>query len=259
MTTDYTNFADQYAPAGGFGGMPQDVPQPIGGDLAPSDHKNELVRMTSGYGTSFSGYFEGEEFSLLRGLPTEQRARLQDQMMALGIASSTVRGEIDAGTLAGFRSLLSMANSSGTDWQQTLSRVQRTAEQTGTLGPKVPDQVYMAPDYATMSQAVKETMKAKLRRDPTDAELAILGDQLSGLYRQQFDGGVEVAQMEDTGAGRVLEGPMQVDPMARFNEAFEQRYAGEIKVVENVDERQQATAKAGMVADSFGSLIGGGA
>jgi hypothetical protein len=246
--------------ASGFGVGGAEAPQPLGGYLAPPNLGSppETSRMTSGYG-QFSGYFAGQEMALLQGMPTEQLVRLQNQMVALGMTSKVIPGEFDRGTIGGFEQLLAMANTRRERWQETLQRASTTAATTD-MGPAKVD-VYRPPDYATLAETIKATFKSKLRRDPTDAEMALMGDELSTTYRQQFDASIDAADMLDdnVGAGRVVEGPAQVDPAARFQQEFDSRYSGELQVVDNVDERQQQNAVAGSVLDSFGSLIGGGA
>lgn len=237
------------------------APKPIGGEIAPVNYGSppEVARMTSGYG-SFEGYYEGQETEILRSLSTEQRARLQEQMVALGLTSRVVYGEVDDGTIAGFRSLLAMSNQKRERWQSTLSRIVTRAEQEGVF-EDAPTEVYRPPNYEAAAQDIKTMFKDYLRRDPTEAELALLGEKLMSLHRQGFDDDVAATDMQadNVGAGRVIEGPAQRNYMAEFRAHMEQKFAGEREVVEDVDERQQATQMTNTIADSLGSIIGGGA
>jgi hypothetical protein len=228
------------------------LPDPIGGYAAPQ----EIARLTSGERRPV--YREGDQLPLLSNMPVESLARLQQTLMALGLASNVIVGEVDDGTARAFSQVLSIANRRGERWSDTINRLRVQVEQSGQgLGPVEDADVYLAPDYASIAQQVKALFKQRLRRDPTDAELALLGDEMSALFRKQFDVSQGAQQQaKGAGAGRVIEA-MDVDPVARFQEAFEKRYAGELEVVENIDRRQEGNQTSRMVMDSLGSLIGG--
>ncbi len=108
---------------------------------------------------------------------------------------------------------------------------------------------YKAPDYASLSQAVRQSIGQTLGRTPHDWELALLGKQLNGDYRSQFD--VEVAALRseyDAGNKALLEetdtsaGSFRaVNPLDRLNETIETRYKDEIDTNLRVSETQQNT------------------
>lgn len=209
----------------------------IGGFAAPRDtrYPDHLV------GGAPNVYHAGDEFDILRGLTTENRVRLQQQMVALGLASDVVYGEIDggeggkSGTLGAMRELLAMANRQGEPWEATLGRIATEGEQHAANAFE--PEPYLAPDYATLSQRVKSTFREALGRDPDDYEIQQLASELSG-----FDALAHEREQELTGMateqraqpGRQGGGSVQgVDPLARFQELFEERYSGELDFVED--------------------------
>lgn len=67
----------------------------------------------------------------------------------------------------------------------------------GRSGPK-----YHAPDYATLAQAVKQTVSAKVGRDVKDYEMTLLAEKLAADHRAQFDAAVSAAGGGTSGANR---------------------------------------------------------
>lgn len=183
-------------------------------------------------------YYAGAEYDILRGLTTEDRVRLQQQLVALGLANNVVYGEIDGGetgtggTLGAMRALLAMANRAGEEWQSTLGRIATNPEMQAQAGGLVGSdrQPYMAPDYASMAQEVKNVFRKRLGREPDQAEMAELVGEIQGWDRQSFDAGTQPDIGPD---GLPAAEGTRVDPLARFQEEFDRRYSGELDFIED--------------------------
>lgn len=191
-------------------------------------------------------YYAGDEFNVLSAKPMEERVRLQEQMVALGLLSSPVYGELDDRTLGGFRALLSMANRTGDTWENTLNRIATNplmldAAQNQSNEPVFQPTPYMAPDYATIAQRVKQMFREQLGREPDQAEMAELSGELQGWSKQAWNAEVEVEEgafdMRSADTTQPAVQGQQVDPMSRFQELFDSKYKGEMQFV---DDKQSA-------------------
>lgn len=189
-------------------------------------------------GSTGATYYQGDEFGILKGLTTEDRVRLQQQLVAVGLTSNPAYGELDDPTIKGMSKVLAMSNRAGTEWQDTLNRISTNPllqEEAG--GPAFDPPPYLQPDYATIAQEVKGFVQNRLGRDPDQGELAQLTSEWLGWDRQAHD--VEVGAARQNFGNRQAEGEQsggtfrQVDPMARFKEAFESKYANELDFVED--------------------------
>lgn len=189
-----------------------------------------------------SGYSKGDETVVWEGLTLEDRTRLQDQLVSFGLAKSVIPGEFDDGTMNGITSLLGLSNRAGTHWRGTLGRLQSLQDRglldkAGSEKAEFDTPTYLAPDYATLAQNVKSMFRQTLGRDPDQSEMANLTAELEGWHKGAFDAQVG-AQRQDfdnrQADGEQAGGTVrQVDPLARFQEAFESRYANEIDFVED--------------------------
>lgn len=192
----------------------------------------------------------GDAETILRGMDPGMVARLQDRLVSAGFMSGgafAVGSPVDDKTVDGFRGLLGYANSQGRNWEAALGEVERIIEETG-IGGADDDRApwvaptYVAPDYATLAQTVKDHLRKTLGREADESELALFTAELSGWDREAFDAEVEAAKAEYDAreAGR-SEAPTveSVDPLARFKEAFEQRYRAEIRGNERQVEAQE--------------------
>lgn len=187
-------------------------------------------------------YYEGNQYDILKGLNTEDLVRVQQQLAAVGLASKPLYGELDDGTIGAFTKLLAMSNRSGTSWDATLTRLSTnpliTDEEGGKQAFDVP--TYLAPDVATLAQDVKAMFRQRLNREPDQLEMAALTAELAGWHKGSFDAQVGVQRQDFE--NRQTEGEQsggtarQVDPVARFMEAFESRYANELDFVEDKEE-----------------------
>lgn len=189
-------------------------------------------------------YYRAQDVETLwRALPLEDRVRLQDSLVALGLARQVIPGEFDDGTVDGLTRLLSLSNRAGTRWQATIGRL-RSLEEQGLLEGE--QQQYepaprLTPDYDALAQDVKATFRQRLGRDPDDYELQQLTGALTGFYANEHEAAEELRRIQHeqaTRPGVQVGGTVQgVDPMAKFRQMFEQQYDAELDFVED---KQQA-------------------
>lgn len=242
----------------GGGAMPTDAPDPIGGfvggtraaetgSIWPEWAQRVGVGIPDVIDNGVPVYYDGDEFSQLEGLPLEQRVLLQEQLVALGLADNIIPGDPgDPESLAGMRALLSLSNANGERYSQTIARLTKLkaagvwqAEGAGTDFDARP---YLKPDYATMSQKVKDTFRSTLGRDPDQYELQQLAGELTGFFEMEHEAATEFDQLQHEAsvtAGSQTPGPaQQVDPMSRFAELFETKYKHELDFVEDKEQAQ---------------------
>lgn len=201
-------------------------------------------------------YYAGSAQTLLRSMPAEERARLQDLLVATGLASSVIPGEVDPGTVSGFERVLGMANIEGTRWQDILMRLQRAVDSGDIPGEVDPGYVsldYLAPDPAEIRGSIRD-LASKLVPDVelSDDEVEYLRSQFESMGRQEWDEAEELRRGEydaqvaaaETGQDQsATAAPSPADAAgataARFREFFEQRYAPNIERREGQEEELQ--------------------
>lgn len=123
---------------------------------------------------------------------------------------------------------------------------------------------FLKPDIATLSQAVKQSVRQRLGREPTGLEMGELVSQLGIDYRAEFGAQVTALRSEFAATTRAIEtdepqaaGEVRaVDPSARFAEAFEERFAGEIDVRKRGAALNQRRAIGAATLSMVDSLIG---
>lgn len=208
-------------------------------------------------GVNTEVYFAGDEIAELRALTTEDRVRLQEQLVAVGLASEVFYGEIDEATVRGFASVLAMANRSGDNWRATLGRLATSSSAEREAAQEFEPQPYLKPDYATLAQRVKQTFRDELGRDPDDYEMQQLTAELSGFDALAYEREQELAAMahgQQVTPGVQAGGAVTaVDPLSRFREIFEQRYAGELDFVED---KKEAAETQGFMEGVAGTVAG---
>lgn len=192
-------------------------------------------------------YFKGDEFSILHDLPLEKRVELQEQLVALGLASSIIPGDPgDPESLTAMERLLTLSNRNGERFNQTIARLTKL-KAAGVWKPEGPDSAldsrpYLKPDYATMAQKVKQTFRETLGRDPDLYEMQQLAGELTGFFEMEHEAATEFEQLQHEAAvtpGSQPGGTVQtVDPMSRFAELFESKYKHEIDFVEDKEQAQ---------------------
>lgn len=204
------------------------------------------------------GYMKGDEYAELDRLGAEALARTQDRLAALGILEGFLPGKRDARTVEAFSGVLQLSNSEGVSWAEMLGDLERQKVEMGDdwvfdLDGKEKDRqpfitpAYLAPDYATLAQTVTDQMRQVLGRDPDESEIGQLTAELDGWYkgefneevaamRSEYDAGVEA---DEVGRAQAAGEFRKVDPVARFKQAFEAKFADEIDFIEDRDETQR--------------------
>lgn len=263
-----------------LGGFPLDFP-----DSQPRLSSTETIPVTQRrYGSrtitvssDVDRYFEYDQWALFSTKSPEYIVGLQNQMIQAGLAdgSNLVPGYWGAADADAMRQLLIEANAGQMSWEDALGRRIQFGGPESQAGPRFVMPTYMAPDYATLSQAVKSTFASLVGRDPKDYELALLADQLASDSKAEYNAQVSgqlaefnAANPATSGAGaeplELNQGPpvlgiglpparqvgggdtsprivggatvSAVDPMARLREAIAARYSGEIEGEENENE-----------------------
>lgn len=191
--------------------------------------------------------------------PIEKRSRLVLAFQRAGLVPDTMSPRYwTEDATAALRESLAFANLNGiVDPFEAVGQYgQQLAAAREASAPKFTPSPDLIPDYASMAQEVKATFRKRLGRDPEEPELAQLVSEIGGWDREARDAemAAELASFEGTG------GTVQtVDPVARFQEAFEQRYANELDFVEDkqqaaqIEEQMQEAAStvSGMARSSF--------
>jgi len=207
-------------------------------------------------------YFEGDDFSVLSSMNTEQLARFQDVAVSMGLVREVIPGRMDDNTLKAMGSLMALGNRQRVPWQNVLDGIMKSGGLDGSGGAESFDApTYMAPDYATLAQEVKATFRKRLGRDPDESEMANLVGELQGWDRASYEAQVEGAeanfgaqqQAGSQGGGTVR----QVDPLARFQEVFESKYANELDFVEDKQTAQESRAAVQSATQTLSQMSGG--
>ena len=175
-------------------------------------------------------------------------------------------GVRDEATEKAMEAVMGQGNVDGSNWQtaarfyQQLGLKQKElAKQAALKARTFVQPAYVAPDYATLSQAVKQTFETLVGRDPHDSELAVLADQMNKDYRKQYQAEIAAQRSEFDAQGRAIvnetdqaAGTFQnVDPTARMIEAIEKKYGPEIEGEEKED---QGLTDISNVLNSFSRL-----
>lgn len=257
----------QLAPIGGFFKEPADTGDRFPGIPGP-------IRDIQQSNTLQDPYYEGDEFTLLRDMPEEQLVRLQDTLVALGLAPDVVPGELDDGTLRGFSRLLAMSNRNGERWSTTVSRLERSIE-SGEFGdpdePEPPGFVEPArleADPARVREEIRQFGEKRLGRDLNDDEIDHLSSALIDLERSDFDNMVaeergiheatQEAQLtgEDQRVGDFAEHGAGV-VSSQFSELFRERYGKELQRRDDVEMGQVVQNLISGGTRSVGQMTGG--
>ena len=165
--------------------------------------------------------------------------------------------------IRGFDYLITEADAGRNDWEDQLEadmveyqkfladeEAERLANETEPIRPGFVVPAYRKPDYATLAQHVKATVRDQLQRQPTESELSMLSGYLEQQYRNAWQSNeVDVGRDDWTRRGRAAETGQEqgaptignVDPVARFDEQFEERYEGELAHRQRVDQSEERT------------------
>lgn len=184
--------------------------------------------------------------ALVAPVPTEQIPELQEAFIAAGLLEegSFWSGVWDAQTIKAYTTVLGYANLWGVTWESALQRIeqahtklQQDQENKKTVSEIIAE-TYVQPDYATLAQEVKSMFRQRLRREPTEQELAELTAALGGWYRASFDVQMQIAEEAEARAESGSDEPIQaqdVDPVARLGELFDERFGAEERRFEQID------------------------
>ncbi|RKZ89392.1 MAG: hypothetical protein DRQ39_00835 [Gammaproteobacteria bacterium] len=225
-------------------------------------------------------YFEGTYQSIMAGWSIAQIEWFQEQAIAAGMIDPERRysvGQRDAVTTNAFYTLIGEANNNGNTWEDQLqgnidSYRQWQSENPSGSGrdpyPAFVSPTYIAPDYATLAQATKSHAAETLGRRLSQAEMALLTDELRGLDKQQWNSQTQADRQTHAanarayddqvagGGGEQAGGTTQgVDSEARFLQLFDEKFSGEIKHRERVDQAGMKNAGFfGSIANVEGNL-----
>lgn len=239
-------------------------------------------------------YYQGDEMSLRWWSAVSVRAlqtRLENGMYLERKTYSP--GMADHATVEAFAFLLADSNISGQTYSRELTwKIQKTdPEQLDWFHngkpPKPRDEIappvpkirpfvapsFLKPDIASLNQGVKQSVREKLGREPTDAEMRELVASLDSDYRSQYK--VEVAGLRseyDAEVAAYQSGAYEageptygsggefrtVDPSSQFAETFENRYSGELDLIRRNESTEQAQAQVNAAIGRLTNMMTGG-
>ena len=198
-------------------------------------------------------YDEDSPREVFVSLDSASRSQLQRDLAAAGLVTQYREGVLDNQTRNALSDVMSWANLEGTTWQQAIidvgrAQIRHADEEEDELQPfRRPS--FTPPDYASLAQQVKRQFRQAVGREPTDTELAGLADELSGFHREAFETQVDHARAEHELEQQRMLGedpaaPDELDPVpdpaARFQQHFEEKFAGHIATEEERQFSQQA-------------------
>lgn len=243
---------------------------PTAGEDEASRTMYESGRPAGAPTSRVSRYSTRSPLDILNGMSSAELAGLEMEMIQANyFDEETVVSGQRAPLIGQFTSLLQQADANRIDWQDQLTRNVDEYQAWKTDNPEeVPltwaqrnpfiAPVEVKPDYATLAQGSKRTMRQMLGRTPTSTEMKLLTAQLGSDYHDEWQTEVyDTAKMDWSARSRAHEaeatsgatGSVQgIDPEARFAERFEERYENELEHRERVD---TSTRKS---ANLFGSI-----
>lgn len=218
-------------------------------------------------------YRESQARYIINSMNPAMMESLVNRMAAAGIVPRELRhwppGMVDSTIVGAFHSLLGQANINARSWEEELTDLERQASRrrdraVSDARAAYAKFAYLPPDYATLAQSVKSQFSTSVGRDPTEAEVRLLADELAGFdkaaqraayqTRRSADLTEQFAQMvadeEIDQMPKVAKPPVQVDAGSRLAEMIESRYGPEI------DRRQRVNEGAQNFASMMSSLTG---
>lgn len=246
----------------------------VAGKTSFAHEIDDLNTFTDG-GTMEARYYEGEQWMFSWRSANEIRI-LQERMERAGLLKpkSYIPGMWDPKSAASMQQLMLESNAVGVTWEMQLGRrLDNMTDEllsqiygSGRSGSRQPfvAPAYLKPDNASLSQAVKTMVRGRLNREPSDREMANLVAQMYGDYRAEYDASVQAMRSEYDAQTRALEsgeaqsaGTVQnVDPTARFREAFERTFANEIALNEDSDDFIERSARMQTAMGRLDAAIG---
>jgi hypothetical protein len=236
-------------------------------------------------------YYDGDQLSLRYWSATSVRSlqsRLADAGMLVNGKYSP--GMADVITVDAFSDLLSMSNGSGQRWDRELtyrvdnidpSVLEDYQNQFTPKPAKDPIRLidpfiaptFLKPDYASLTQGVKQSLRDQLRREPTDSEMRQLTSFLDAEYRSQYDAEVRglrgeydarvsAFQSDAYEAGEATYGSggevRDVDPTARYAEEFERKFSGELDLIKRNESTLDAQVRTGAAIGKLTAMVNRG-
>lgn len=220
---------------------------------------------------SGANYYEGDQWSTFAGMSANDKMQVQQRMIAAGYLNpdSVVPGVWDYASAQAAQYLMTDANGNGVTWVEMLAeREMNMPSQRGRGGggggvrinPFVAP-TYIAPDYDTLKQGVRQAFDSILGRNVMDHELKLLADSMGADYRLAYEAEVKAARDEYdrqvaairsgaryAGEGETVQG---VNPMDSLMEQMLERYAPEVERTEQIHERAY---NANLVMQAMGVL-----
>lgn len=206
-------------------------------------------------------YAAGDEFRFQYASTTEIR-RQQKELEAAGLLEpgSFTPGFWDQASADALQSAMGFANRGGTTWQEVVAELKSIPRQIEfERGPEFEPPVIPQPDPATIAQRVVAEFRGRLGREPTDEEMAEFGGYLTsqfgaareavvGAERQVFAAAnfaeiaselgdpnlspERAAEIRELLAAADDQPPQQVDPAARLQQLFDERFGPEMRFIE---------------------------
>ena len=209
--------------------------------------------------------------ALVAPVPTEQIPELQEALIAAGLLEegSFWSGVWDAETIKAYTTVLGYANLWGMTWDAALQRMEqahaklqqdREDQEKKKTVSEIIAETYVQPDYATLAQEVKSMFRQRLRREPTEQELAELTAALGGWYRASFDVQRQIAEEAEARAESGSDEPIQaqeIDPIARLGELFDERFGAEERRFEQIDNVRENMTNMFQSLRSLQTMMGG--
>lgn len=227
------------------------APQPIGGYVAPVSGGIAFDRQygvqaraeqaaAAAVGEPWSPnmepenvYYEGDEVALFAGATYEDKYRMQRALVEAGLLTTEFRpGLWDASTQQAMNQALGYANQMGLPWEQAVARL---ASSTAVAPQPKP----LVPNTRELSEIVKDTFMAIVKREPSKAEIAELAGDLRGQYEGALSGGDEFVPAAAGLGADLPEYDIPVSPLDEdddvegdvaeaFNRLVQNRYSSEI-------------------------------
>jgi hypothetical protein len=233
----------------GYSRVTEDNTQTVqyGSIRSPSDV--EALKQRLGGAT----YRANDSVSEIAKMSPDQLIAFQERAVEAGLIDPESRaqgltfrlGTIDSRTFGALANAMASANQNGDKqtWQEALDvMVSAREEYKKKFGDKdqpptwTPSRAYFAPDYATISQGVKQTFSRSLGRDPNGWEMDLLADQFKSDHRADYDAEQRgdralfdaEGRAQETGEVQVPGVQQDIDPVARMAETFEDTFSDEL-------------------------------
>jgi hypothetical protein len=120
----------------------------------------------------------------------------------------------------------------------------------------VPRSLRSVPDIRELRETTRQTIRAKLGRDPTENELMELGDDLSGYHRTSQQEQIALAYEEWEGSNNVMDGADLEEVIS--NPALVQQYEIEQKYVNEINLNDRQETNADSFSRALNATAGGG-